>query len=83
MPQKNKSYMTVEPLPKSTFTDKELASPKKKGSPSATIGPLDKAGEGWKAHPAIEHGEYSDPTKSKITRTSTIARSNPMKLGRA
>ena len=65
--KKNQSYMTIEPMPKSSFTDKSLPSPSKPGMPSASIGPLDKAGPGWKAEPAIEHGQTKAPDKNKLT----------------
>lgn len=62
--------MTVEPMPKTSFTDKTLASPAKPGMPAASISPSPKAGPGWKAQSAIAHpGETTAPNASGISKT--------------
>ncbi len=62
--------MTIEAAPKSTTTDKTLASPKKPGMPSASITPSPKAGPGWRAQSAItKPGDTTRPTASDISKT--------------
>jgi len=62
--------MTIEPMPKTSFTDKTLAPPKISGTPSSSISPSPKAGPGWKAQSAIAHpGETTRPTASDISKT--------------
>jgi hypothetical protein len=68
--RKGTASMTVEPMPKTTATDKTLASPAKPGMPTASISPLAKAGPGWKAQSAIAHpGDTARPTASDTSKT--------------
>lgn len=68
--KKPTASMTVDPMPKSTTTDKTLASPKKPGMPSGSISPNPKAGPGWKAQSAIAHpGDTTRPAASDISKT--------------
>ncbi len=67
---KYSASMTVTPMPKTTATDKTLASPAKPGMPSMSISPSPKAGPGFKAQSAIEHpGDIKRPTASDLSKT--------------
>ena len=67
---KGTASMTVTPMPKTTATDKTLASPVKPGMPSMTISPSPKAGPGWKSQSAIAHpGETARPTAGDVSKT--------------
>jgi hypothetical protein len=67
---KGTASMTVTPMPKTTATDKTLASPVKPGMPSMTISPSPKAGSGWKSQSAIAHpGETARPTAGDVSKT--------------
>jgi hypothetical protein len=66
--KKGTATMTIEPMPKTNFTDKTLAPPKKQGMPSAAIMPLQKAGPGWKAQSAIGSPDYV-PAPKVISKT--------------
>jgi len=62
--------MTIEPMPKTSFTDKTLAPPKISGKPSGSISPSPKAGPGWKAQSAIAHpGETTAPNATGLSKT--------------
>lgn len=62
--------MTVTPMPKTTATDKTLASPVKPGMPSMSISPSPKAGPGFKSQSAIAHpGDTTRPTASDLSKT--------------
>lgn len=62
--------MTITPMPKTTATDKTLASPVKPGMPTMSISPSPKAGLGWKAQSAIAHpGDTTRPTASDVVKT--------------
>ncbi len=62
--------MTITPMPKTTATDKTLASPVKPGMPTMSISPNPKAGPGWRAQSAITHpGDTTRPTASDVSKT--------------
>jgi hypothetical protein len=66
---KGTATMTVEPMPKTSFTDKILASPKKPGMPIGSISPNPKAGPGWKAQPPIAHpGDTTAPNAKGVVK---------------